>query len=463
MQPNKFFQSGAEVTPANLGEAIQQAIEIEIATIPVYLYTYYSLNRVPNQDALSGSFVSQLTAKGMPLEQANKTALDLSAQIMVYANKAGATIISIVIEEMLHMSLSSNLKQALRGMPSLIGKSPSFYPKPAELPGHEPEFPINLAPFSLDQLITFLLIESPQPLQGKLSAETVIPYTTIGEFYGLIESCIKENDLEYQPERPQLVPARGYYATNNIDTVYYTKEHKPQFVDADDSGDLIYVVDRDSAVKAIHQIVEQGEGNTDATGLNPDGSVNCGPITSPDFDDPAEKELSHFAKFNELYCEYQNLQALFNSYGLTQDIGSYFVMNFPTNPTTARYPNPEQYPAGTIQALSELINGIYSYIFVMTEGCYRNSGNTQYEIFMFGIHKSMIFILSSLCGEITALSYFMNGQQYVAAPTFENYPFGLLSSPKSQLIQLYNNAVALYPGISYLGQRFQDLPDVSLN
>jgi hypothetical protein len=82
---------------------------------------------------------------------------------------------------------------------------------------------------------------------------------------------------------------------------------------------------------------------------------------------------------------------------------------------------------------------------------------------MFGIHKSMIFILDAICGDIQGLTYFLNGQYYNAAPTFENYPFGLLSSPKSQLIELYKTAVALYPTISYLGPRINDLPDVPLN
>ena len=98
----------------------------------------------------------------------------------------------------------------------------------------------------------------------------------------------------------------------------------------------------------------------------------------------------------------------------------------------------------------------------MTEGCYQNDGDTQYEIFMFGIHKTMIFILNSLCGDIQGLSYAENGQTFQATATFENYPFGMMSSPKSQLIELYGEAVALYPTISYLAQRFQDLPDVPL-
>jgi hypothetical protein len=78
----------------------------------------------------------------------------------------------------------------------------------------------------------------------------------------------------------------------------------------------------------------------------------------------------------------------------------------------------------------------------------------------------MIFILNSVCGDIMKLKYKVHEDgkeiEYVAAPTFEDYPFGLISSPKSQLIDLYTAAVAVYPTISYLGQRVQDLPDVGL-
>lgn len=472
MQLTKFFRDDTPVTPENLGEAIQQAIEIEIATIPVYLYTYYSVNRVPSQDSISGALVQALTGAGtgMPLPEANKVALDLSAEIMVYANKVGATIMSVAMEEMLHLALSSNLKQALIGPPLLTGRSPSSYP--TMLPGHQPEFPINLTPFSLDQLMTFLKIESPKPLSETLKALEAIPYKTIGEFYTMIETCIKENDLTYDTARPQLTPGNRYYSPNMIDTVYYDKQHKPRYVDADDSGDLVHVVDRDSACKAIEQIKVQGEGNEGAQGLNSDGTVDCDAVVDPDYDDKADEELSHFEKFARLYCDYKDLSARFRSYGLDGDIGQYFLYDAPTDPTTAKYPaegvtaaDGKNYPPGTLQAISTLLNAVYTYLFVMTEGCYKKEAgsNTQYEVFMFGIHKSMIFILDALCGEIRAFSYFLNGQTYTAAPTFENYPFGLMSSPKSQLVALYNSAAAWYPGISYLGQRINDLPDVPLN
>lgn len=464
MQKNPLFLAEAEVTPENLGQALDQAIGIEIATIPVYLYTYYSINRVPDQDSISGPILQKLIAAGMSVEKATSAAKELSMRIMVYANKAGAIIMSVVIEEMLHMALSSNVHQALVGVPRLIGKSPGP-PWPVVLPGHEPEFPINLAPFSLDQLMTFLKIESPTPLPDKL-VEAPLPYKTIGQFYDAIIVCIKENDLKYG-NGSQLEPGKRYYAQNNIDTVFYNQEHKPVYVNADDGGDLIYVTDRDSAVAALNLIKEQGEGNM-GKGLNPDGSVDCQKPSGTDFDDHDKSELCHFDKFAEIYCDYEELERLFQAYNLG-GIADYFVMNVPTNPTNADYApptdptNPQYAGRSALQAVSTLINATYTYLFVMTEGCYKKEGNTQYEIFMFGIHKTMIFILNSLCGDIQGLTYETDGKAYIGSATFENYPFGLSSSPKTQLIALYNKAVALYPTISYLQQRYLDLPDVPLN
>ena len=135
MSQNKFFAKGGDkVTPENLGEAIQQAIEIEIATIPVYLYTYYSINRSPDQDAISGSLVQKLVAKGKTAKEASAIALDLSAELMVFSNKAGALIMSVAIEEMLHMGLACNMLTTISGTPLL--NSPSVIPQyPGPLPG----------------------------------------------------------------------------------------------------------------------------------------------------------------------------------------------------------------------------------------------------------------------------------------------------------------------------------------
>ncbi len=455
MQKNKAFQPDFKLTPGTLGEAIQQAIEIEIATIPVYLYTYYSINRTPNQQQIITDVSAALVKQGKPEAEAKKEAEEISASIMVFANKAGALIMSVAIEEMLHMALSSNLKQSLVGLPELVGKTPKTWP--AYLPGHEPEFPINKGRLSLPQLMTFLEIESPSPLPDKTKLLKAIPYKTIGQFYDMIVQYIEHNELAYNKDAPQLIPGKGYYAQNNVDTIFYDKHHKPHLVNDADSGDLVLVEDRASALKAIHIIVEQGEGNQDAPGLNPDYTVNCS-ISPADYDDPAMKEFSHFEKFSRIYCHYDFLTKKFAGFGMEEkQFAGYFVQNVALNPVTADYP-------ANIQTLSNLLNAIYTYIFVMSEGCYKKAGHTQYEIFMFGIHKSMIFILNSLCGDIMQQTYTdkKDGLTYKAAPTFEDYAFDPASSPKSQLIALHAEVVKVFPGEAYLGQRFQDLPDVAL-
>lgn len=460
----KFFGGQAEkVTPENLGEAIQQAIEIEISTIPTYLFTYYSINRAPAQQVMINSLTNALlqVEKNPPysFEEASEIALDISADIMVFANKTGALIMSVAIEEMLHMALSSNLKQALAGMPILYGRSPATWP--TDLPGHQPPLKINTAKLSMKQLETFLNIE--KPMKPKMRAKRLaayIPYPTIGEFYDMVIKCLeKYPDIPFNTHSPQLVPGRGYYAQNNIDTIYYDKEHKPVFTNEDNSGDLICVADIISAVAAINLIVEQGEGQLvkDAPYLDKDNNLIFSELLKYDFTPKEGEESSHFEKFAEIYQMFDKLERRYNAFNIKDtSFNDLFVMNIASNPATTDYP-------AHIAPVSDLINGVYTYIFVMIEECYRKSGSTQYETFMFGIHKSMIFILNSLCGDIMKLKYKTHeGVEYYASPTFENYPFSPLARPKSQLQDLYNAAVKVYPAISYLGVRINDLPDVDL-
>lgn len=441
-----ILKNGAtRVTPENMEEALQQAIEIEIATLPTYLSTYYSINRTPTQKTLTEEFTKLFIDKGLTKQDAAEKALEYSAKIMVFANKAGANIMSVVVEEMLHMSLASNVKQALFGNPELVGKSPAIWP--AYLAGHDPQFPINRAKLSHEQLETFKLIESPVPFDKKLLGAKALSYLTIGDFYKGIEDCINEfyRDEEcYHGERPQLIPDRGYYAQNNIDTLYYDKEHKPVFENAADAGGLIHVFDKDSALKALEIIVEQGEGATELCTKN------------SEYDDKSDHELAHYDKFFLLQKELGEINREFKDvFGDNMDVEKYFIYNFADNAVTT------DYPAG-IQAVSTLTNAMYAYLFIMSQACYHADSHTQYEIFMFGIHKSMLWILSSLCGEMVKFSYIApDGNSYIATTTYEEYKFSAASSPKSQIIELFNQAVAAYDGIAYIKQRILDLPDVT--
>ena len=99
--------------PSALHTALQQAIQLEHATIPVYLYALYSLDPMRN-------------------------------------GEIAAVIRDIAEEEMLHMLLACNLLNALGGAPVL--DRPDFVPAyPGPLPGTVAQgLVVRLAPFSLD-------------------------------------------------------------------------------------------------------------------------------------------------------------------------------------------------------------------------------------------------------------------------------------------------------------------------
>ena len=136
---------------ARLKADLQAAIAVELATIPIYLYSYYSINRT----VMSGKELTD-TAR--------------------FSNEAGAVVMSAAVEEMLHMPLSSNIYFALTGTPpKLYTNEPPTYP--TLLPHHNPIGPLGpkggvdthipLRGLSLEQLRHFLQIEYPQaPVDG---------------------------------------------------------------------------------------------------------------------------------------------------------------------------------------------------------------------------------------------------------------------------------------------------------
>ncbi|NKC10734.1 MAG: hypothetical protein GKR94_00565 [Gammaproteobacteria bacterium] len=180
-------------------QALQWAVELEHATIAPYLYGLYSLDRSKN-------------------------------------TMIAAIIESVVVEEMLHMTLASNVLNALGGSP-VIDK-PDFIPTyPGPLPGCvQSGLTVHLAPFSMEQLETFLQIEEPQrPLDFKTAA-AVDDEMTIGEFYTAISQAIGAlgDGAFVAPPSNQVGP--------------------------DLMGGSVVVTDVASAQQAIQIIIDQGEG-----------------------------------------------------------------------------------------------------------------------------------------------------------------------------------------------------------
>ena len=196
----------------NLRRQLQKAIELEWATIPLYLTSLYSI-------------------------------------VDGYNTEIYRIIRSVITQEMLHMTQSANILIAMHGSPLIDHPSinPSFPIR--GLPGGVlPGLEITLEKLSLAHVYkVFMGIEVPQ--------NTLVDYpiisnrTTIGVFYHEIKDCIKAlGDAIFDPG---------------------TLDHQVKWpwVPTEDVGSIVPVTDCSSAERAIDVIVSQGEGTSL---LNPD-------------------------------------------------------------------------------------------------------------------------------------------------------------------------------------------------
>jgi hypothetical protein len=203
-------------TVEGMRTTLQNAIELEHATLPTYLYAMFSIKPDdPNANP--------------PYKNPNGESYNL--------------ILSVVLEEMLHMGLACNILNAIGGSPAI--DDPNFIPTyPGPLPcGVEGDLIVPLAPFSLDLLKNvFMVIEEPEdPQNYPVIKDTEAPVTelTIGEFYEAIKA--------------------GLDALTKVDPNIWVPNNNQ--VTGTLPG-LTAVNDYPSAATAIDLIVGQGEGTS---------------------------------------------------------------------------------------------------------------------------------------------------------------------------------------------------------
>ncbi|MFI6600105.1 ferritin-like domain-containing protein [Nonomuraea sp. NPDC050536] len=189
-------------TLASLREHLQWAIELEHATLPPYLTALYSLDSERNPAAVE-------------------------------------VVSSVFVEEMLHLALAANLLNAVGGRP-LLDTPGMLPPHPRRLPHSELE--VALLPFGPQALEMFLRLEQPAPPSAPPEDDG---YETIGQFYAAIEQGLRYL-CETLGEKEVFCgdPARQVGGAHFRHT----------------GGGLIEVVDLASALAALEEIVEQGEG-----------------------------------------------------------------------------------------------------------------------------------------------------------------------------------------------------------
>jgi rubrerythrin len=328
--------TGPTPTVESVWAALQNAIELEHATIPVYLYALYSLNPAHNQEI-------------------------------------AGIIQSVVVQEMLHMTLASNVLNALGGSPQI--DQPGFVPSyPGPLPGGvQGGLEVNLAPFSMAQLAAFLQIEEPEdPLNFPIAAvaEDTI---TIGEFYTAISNAIAAlgDGAFVNPPRNQIGP----------DLMF----------------ESVVVVNVATAQQAITTIVEQGEGTT----TSPDAVVGGG--------------YAHYYRFMQIQKGHLLMQApgadppyAYSGAPVPFQPGAVYAV--PTNPSLSPY------PPGSAQAFAnDNFNYTYTSLLIALHALF-NGETTEDQM------NRAIGLMMSLKGQAKAMMSGIPNPSVITGPSFEYQP-----------------------------------------
>lgn len=223
---------GRIATLESLREHLQWAIELEHSLLPPYMFALYSLDRGRNPEA---------------------------TEVMA----------SVLVEEMLHMTLAANLLNAVGGHPRLdTPQMLAAYPRC--LPHGDRSFEVSLLRFGPEALETFLQIEQPAPPEAPPESDD---YETIGQFYDAIGRGVRE--------------LCAHLGEENV----FCGDPARQVTAGYDGGGRIIAIDNlATALAALEEIVEQGEGAARRQVWDGDRDVFH----------PERDQVAHYYRFQEL-------------------------------------------------------------------------------------------------------------------------------------------------------------------
>jgi hypothetical protein len=206
-------------TRTDLLKLLCEAAELEHGIACSYLYAAFSLKR-------------EIAEGGITWEEQQKV------------RRWAAQIYFVASQEMLHLALVWNLTTAIGGTPYYL--RPNF---PQNSNYYPIKVPIELEPFGLPSLRRFILYEHPRNIAPENDLKSLLAFAgadaeeiefgSVGQLYGLIESGFRN------------IPEKELFIGSPTQQMSKDLVHFP---------DLVRVVDRASALQAIGEITEQGEG-----------------------------------------------------------------------------------------------------------------------------------------------------------------------------------------------------------
>ncbi|KIK63443.1 hypothetical protein GYMLUDRAFT_241920 [Collybiopsis luxurians FD-317 M1] len=189
---------------------IKTGMFIELSVIPIYLCAIYSIKLEPGDDSSSWPATARLR------------------------------ILSVVEQEMLHLSLAGNMLRALNGTQTLYNKE--YIPTYPSTILYD-DIPMELRPADKQNLDYFLQIEAPYlPSVLHPPQPGSDEYNSIGKFYSYVKGGIEE--------------------LWNKDKGLFSSNEKKQFTGAEFfDSEMTVITNKDTAFQALSTIVDQGEGS----------------------------------------------------------------------------------------------------------------------------------------------------------------------------------------------------------
>ncbi|WP_242909445.1 ferritin-like domain-containing protein [Actinomadura terrae] len=399
-------------TVGDLADHLYVAAQVELSTIPMYLFAAYSIRTRGH---------SQWAAPRGVLR----------------------SLIGISIEEMLHLSLVRNLMVAIGYGDDISFYDEDFIPSypstmlnrynPEDPDG--PEIVLTLERLSRDQVGTFRRVEMPDDIDLGATAfarhpEDIGQYRSLGEFYRAIEQGFI--DLEDEIE----------WAVDDV-----RKQYKRGFWNEFGNGKPIRVHNLATARQALRIIIEQGEGT-----ITDHKTIEVR---------PGVEDYTHYEKFVRIQDGIEGIGAVDG--GRDHEIG----IDDPeaTYPVVAD-PRVEDFDGQPgVQSLMTLFNAAYCYTLCLLDETYAHStddvktrkfpGTGREEMFShrYGLERNdvaaMQGILYPLAQALVTTPILDGGHKGEhAAPSFEFYDFDADEfgrTKKQQLVDLCADAIEHFP------------------
>ncbi|RLV10407.1 hypothetical protein CTZ27_04180 [Streptomyces griseocarneus] len=407
----------------DLIEHLKDAAKVELSTIPLYLYSTYSIKTRGYSQWAAGA----------------------SAQ---------RTMIGIAIEEMLHLTLVRNLLIAVGDTSFRLYSTDTIPTYPGKMLAREPELKFRLRKLSTDQVEnTFKQIELPALPQGAALGE-VEPYHSLGEFYARIEKGITN------------LRSTIDWATAK-DKLWKFQYHRAYWNQYGGSDQPLIVVDEESALNAMRIIVDQGEGAPHDRGMLPDPVVRDPRKFPPE--EIGKQQQSHYNKFSDIATGLDGIGVVLDDNGRQK----YTIDNAEVIWPVLDDPDVTKVTADqSVKDLMELSNAIYCYLLALLDVIYQTpmealapaDRNLFTQSDRYGYERGFIAVMQGVLYPVCDLlvrTPLTKGASVHAGPPFQYHAF--TKAPKAELAELCEKLLTSYPelgGDDGVQRQISLLPDI---